>query len=244
MKPYEASLWNFGSESRLVVLTGAGVSAESGLSTFRDAGGLWEKHRVVDVCTPEALERNPSLVIGFYNERRAQLPQVQPNPAHQALARLADRLGSRMLLVTQNVDDLHERAGHPREHLLHMHGQLLQLRCTRDESHVVDWQGDQAVDSPCPICHRGTLRPNIVFFGEIPLGMERIEEALGRCTHFAYIGTSSQVYPAAGFKAFARQNGACTLCLNLEVESDSSTDLFWQGKAGTIVPEWVDSFSK
>ena len=192
----------------LVVLTGAGISAESGIATFRDGNGLWENHRVEDVATPQGYGRNPALVHRFYNARRAQLPQVQPNAGHAALAALERAWGQRghFLLVTQNVDDLHERAGSL--NLLHMHGELKQLRCTECEA-VTRWEADSHPDTPCPACTLGSrnLRPDIVWFGEIPYHMERIMEALDQADIFCAIGTSGVVYPAAGFAEMAHYNG-------------------------------------
>lgn len=222
---------------RLVVLTGAGISAESGIKTFREADGLWEEHHVEDVATPEGFARDPELVIRFYNERRRQLASVQPNAAHYALVRLEQALGDRFLLITQNVDDLHERAGSQR--LVHMHGELNKLRCRRDPEHVIQFSGAQQSADACPHCG-ALLRPHIVWFGEIPLEMERIQDALEHCTHFAYIGTSSQVYPAAGFKRLAASMNAHVTCLNLETTPDPWTHEIRQGKAGDTVPRWVD----
>ena len=180
----------------LVLLTGAGISAESGLRTFRDADGLWENHRVEEVATPEAFRRDPDLVYRFYNERRRSLGAVGPNAAHLALARLEAAWDGDFLLVTQNVDDLHDRAGSRR--LLHMHGELLKGRCLACDA-VLDWPGDMDRDSRCPRCARGSVRPHIVWFHERPLAMDRIFDALERCDCFVSIGTSGHVYPAAGF---------------------------------------------
>jgi len=199
----------------IVVLTGAGVSAESGIKTFRDNNGLWENHRVEDVCTPEAFARNPELVQQFYNARRRQLvTEAQPNPAHRALAEFEQGFPGEFTLVTQNVDDLHERAGS--RNILHMHGELLKARCSKTHQ-VVPWNTDIAADTSCPCCgQRGLLRPDIVWFGEIPLFMDKIETALSHCDLFISIGTSGQVYPAAGFVQMASAYGAHTVELNLE----------------------------
>lgn len=199
----------------IVVLTGAGVSAESGLKTFRDNNGLWENHRVEDVCTPQAFARNPELVQRFYNTRRQQLvTEAQPNAAHLALAHFERNFSGQFTLVTQNVDDLHERAGS--QNLLHMHGELRKARCTRTNN-IVAWSDAITSDTPCPCCQRtGTLRPHIVWFGEMPLYMDEIEEKLAKCDLFVSIGTSGQVYPAAGFVQVARSYGAHTVELNLE----------------------------
>jgi NAD-dependent deacetylase len=191
----------------LVVLTGAGISAESGLSTFRAAGGLWEGHRIEDVATPEGYERNPALVHDFYNQRRAQLHSVAPNEAHAALAVLERAWAGNgdFLLVTQNVDDLHERAGSRR--LLHMHGELRKLRC-EDCGEVHPHELDAGQDLVCGACGRmGVLRPDIVWFGEMPYHMDEILLALDAADVFCAIGTSGVVYPAAGFAAEARHNG-------------------------------------
>jgi len=179
----------------IVVLTGAGISAESGLRTFRDAGGLWENHRVEEVATPEAFQRDPALVQGFYNQRRAQLGSVRPNAAHEALVRLETHWPGEVLVVTQNVDDLHDRAGS--RNLIHMHGELLKVRCERC-GQVSPWVGDVTGATPCPGCGRtGSLRPHIVWFGEMPLEMPRIQEALERCGLFLAVGTSGNVYPSS-----------------------------------------------
>ncbi|MDZ4321414.1 MAG: NAD-dependent deacylase [Phenylobacterium sp.] len=229
----------------LVILTGAGISAESGVPTFRADDGLWCGHRVEDVATPEGYAADPALVQDFYNLRRRQLAQVAPNAAHRALADLAARWDGDFLLVTQNVDDLHDRAH--REippaagfQLIHMHGELLKARCTR--SHVVvDWPGDMAADEASPHHPQGRMRPHIVWFGEMPLAMERIEQALARCDLFVSIGTSGAVYPAAGLVREARARGAMTLELNLEPSQGSH--FFHQsrhGPASLLVPQWVD----
>lgn len=226
--------------TKLVVLTGAGISAESGIRTFRDSGGLWEEHRIEDVATPEGFARNPELVIQFYNERRQKLSSVEPNAAHRALARLENMLGDRFLLVTQNVDDLHERAGSKR--LIHMHGELLKLRCLRHPDHIIPFSGTQRANDVCPHCG-AAMRPHIVWFGEIPFAMDEITEALKSSTHFAYIGTSSQVYPAAGFKRVAATAGAQVACFNLDQEADPWTQEYHTGKASETVPRWVETFA-
>lgn len=202
--------------AKVVVLTGAGVSAESGLKTFRDNNGLWEDHRVEDVATPEAFLRDPDVVYRFYNQRRAQLQQdnVQPNQAHHALVTLEKALGDDFLLVTQNVDNLHERAGSKR--VLHMHGQLLSARCCETGKSRY-WESSFDAKTPCRCCIPGSrLRPDIVWFGEVPLYMEEIGSALSQATHFIAIGTSGQVYPAANFVQIASDYGATTYELNLE----------------------------
>ncbi|WP_232367576.1 Sir2 family NAD+-dependent deacetylase [Alteromonas pelagimontana] len=225
---------------RIVVLTGAGVSAESGLKTFRDNNGLWEQHRVEEVATPEAFATNPALVYRFYNARREQLqqPEIAPNAAHIALAECEKALGDNFLLVTQNVDDLHERASS--ECVIHMHGQLLSARCCQSgKSHV--WKTSFDADTHCPCCKPpARLRPNIVWFGEMPLRMEDIISALSNADIFIAIGTSGQVYPAAGFVQLAKDNGARTIELNLQ-PSDTITlfDESKQGLASEIVPAFL-----
>jgi len=223
----------------IVILTGAGVSAESGLATFRGPDGLWEGHRVEDVCTPEAFRRDPALVHDFYDARREKLGTVEPNAAHKALARLDMEWQGELLLITQNVDDLHERAGSKR--LLHMHGELAKgwcLACTQRFA----WSGPMGEGATCPSCQaRGRVRPDIVWFGEIPYEMERIDEALRRCDLFVSIGTSGAVYPAAGFVQTARYGGAHALEINLEPSLGSYMfDESRVGRAGELVPQWVD----
>lgn len=201
----------------LVVLTGSGISAESGIQTFRGGGGgLWDGYPVEDVATPEGFRRDPDLVQEFYNTRRAQLKNVKPNPAHHALAALESEWDGDFLLVTQNVDDLHERAGNQK--LIHMHGELLKACCTNTEM-VYSWEGDMTAETRCECCDApGTLRPHIVWFGEMPLQMENIYAALHRADMFLSIGTSGTVYPAAGFVQQALMNGRnChTVEINLE----------------------------
>lgn len=222
----------------IVILTGAGISAESGLATFRGPGGLWEGHRVEDVCTPQALARDPQLVHRFYDDRRAALAQVTPNAAHRALARLDAEWPGELLIVTQNVDDLHERAGARR--MLHMHGELLSALCAACGDRQL-WSGSLPPGSTCADCGAAALRPDIVFFGEMPYQMERIEAVLSRADLFVSIGTSGAVYPAAGFVQTARHYGAQTLELNLEPSAGSR---FFQetrlGAASVLVPQWVE----
>src|SRR5438105_428461 len=223
----------------IVILTGAGVSVESGLATFRRPAGLWEGHRVEDVATPEAFQRDPSLVHSFYDARRAKLGTVAPNAAHRALARLDAEWPGELLLVTQNVDDLHERAGSKR--LIHMHGELTKGWCLACDAHF-DWEGPMGEGASCPVCQaKGQVRPDIVWFGEMPYAMDRIDEALQRCDLFVSIGTSGAVYPAAGFVQTARYCGARTVEINLEPSIGShSFDESRIGKAGELVPQWVD----
>ncbi|WP_168626397.1 Sir2 family NAD+-dependent deacetylase [Cryobacterium sp. BB307] len=226
---------------RIVILTGAGVSAESGIRTFRAADGLWEEHRIEDVATPEGFARNPELVHRFYNERRRQLVSgdVHPNAAHLALARLEAEHPGDLLLITQNIDDLHERAGS--RNVLHMHGELLRMRCTRCEV-VHEISGDIRTEDRCPGCGAtGTLRPHVVWFGEMPLELDAIFDALEACDLFAAIGTSGTVYPAAGFVATAVNAGAHAVELNLEPsEVNSAFDEVRLGPATEQVPAWVD----
>jgi NAD-dependent deacetylase len=223
--------------NNVVVLTGAGISAESGLSTFRDNNGLWDNHRVEDVATPEAFDRDPELVQRFYNMRRAALKTVKPNAAHQALAAAEDQFQS-FLLVTQNVDDLHERSGS--QNILHMHGELLKKRCVQCHQ-ISAINDDLKLDAVCQHCERvGTLRPHIVWFGEMPLYMDDIMSALIGCDLFVSIGTSGTVYPAAGFVEIANQAGAHTVELNLEPSDQNSQ--FKQaihGPASVVVPRFL-----
>ena len=223
----------------ILILTGAGISAESGLATFRGPDGLWEGHRVEDVATPEAFRLNPELVHAFYDARRARLGAVQPNAAHRALAKLDSEWPGELLIVTQNVDDLHERAGAKR--LLHMHGELNKGWCISCEERSA-WEGPMGEGAECPGCGgKGKVRPDIVWFGEIPYGLDRIEEALQRCDLFASIGTSGAVYPAAGFVQTARYRGARTIEMNLEPSIGSY--FFHEsriGRAGELVPQWVE----
>jgi len=223
----------------IVILTGAGVSAESGLATFRGPDGLWEGHRVEDVCTPEAFARHPELVHAFYDARRAKLGTVEPNAAHLALARLDSEWPGELLLVTQNVDDLHERAGSKR--LLHMHGELMSGWCLSCDQRFA-WTGPMGVAAECASCGTsGMVRPDIVWFGEMPYEMQRIDDALQRCDLFVSIGTSGAVYPAAGFVQTARYCGATTLEINLEPSLGSTLfDESRIGRAGDLVPQWVE----
>ena len=226
----------------IVILTGAGISAESGIDTFRGAGGLWENHRVEDVATPEAFARDPDLVFRFYDARREAIQDKQPNPAHHALARLdaewAGRADHDLLIVTQNVDDLHERAGARR--VLHMHGEHLNAWCRSCDGRW-RWPGPLIDRPPCPGCGDRALRPDIVWFGEMPYRMDEVYAALRHADLFVSVGTSGAVYPAAGFVRDAREMGVRTLELNLEPSQGSS--LFHEtrlGAAGQIVPEWVE----
>ncbi|MGC6343072.1 Sir2 family NAD+-dependent deacetylase [Bisgaard Taxon 45] len=230
-------------QPKIVVLTGAGISAESGIRTFRATDGLWENHPVDEVATPEGFARNPKLVQHFYNERRKQLfsDQVTPNAAHFALAELEKKLGNNLLIVTQNVDNLHERAGS--KNLIHMHGELLKVRCVKS-GQVYDWQGDIHEQDKCHCCTTPqVLRPHIVWFGEMPLEMDKIQTALSECDYFISIGTSGNVYPAAGFVREAMYHGAHTIELNLEPSQvRSNFDECHYGKATALVPHYLAQF--
>lgn len=229
---------------RVVVLTGAGISAESGIRTFRASDGLWEEHRIEDVASPEGFQRNPTVVQNFYNMRRAQLrePQIQPNAAHFALAELESVLSDNFLLITQNVDNLHERAGSKR--LMHMHGELLKVRCL-NTGQVFVFDGEIHAETTCECCQKiGTLRPHIVWFDEMPLYLDEIEQAIRQCDIFLSIGTSGVVYPAAGFARLAKYAaGAKTIEINLEAaDNHSAFEIHLYGLASQLVPEWVQRF--
>jgi len=226
-----------GAEGRLTALTGAGISAESGITTFRDAGGLWESYSLEEVATPEGYAARPGLVLDFYNDRRRGLFDVEPNPAHFALARLEDALGDRFTLVTQNIDDLHERGGS--KNVLHMHGELFKARCVDCEV-VVEWKGDIATSDQCTGCG-GAMRPHIVWFGEMPFYMDiEIPRAL-RAKVFVSIGTSGTVYPAAGFVSAVKNRGGLCVEVNLEPSENAYVfDAQLAGKAGERLPKLVD----
>jgi NAD-dependent deacetylase len=221
----------------IVILTGAGISAESGLRTFRAEDGLWEDQRVEDVATPEAFRRDPALVQRFYDERRENVLAAEPNPAHRALAKLDAQWSGELLIVTQNIDDLHERAGASR--MLHMHGAALSAWCTAcDGRHK--WLGTLSDNPPCPACGQTALRPDIVWFGEMPYRMDEIFAAIAEAHLFVSIGTSGAVYPAAGFVQEAKRNGARALELNLERSQGSDWfDETRLGPASELVPAWV-----
>lgn len=222
----------------IVILTGAGISAESGIDTFRDAGGLWEQHRVEDVATPEAFARDPDLVLRFYDMRRAAIQEKQPNAAHLALAKLDAEWAGDLLIVTQNIDDLHERGGARR--VLHMHGEHLNAWCTACDVRS-PWTGPLIDRPPCPACGSRTLRPDVVWFGEMPYRMDEIYAALRDADLFVSAGTSGAVYPAAGFVRGAREMGATTLELNLEPSQGSEWfDECRHGPATQIVSAWVE----
>jgi NAD-dependent deacetylase len=222
---------------RVFVLTGAGISAESGLPTFRASDGLWAGNRIEDVCTPEAWERNPALVWEFYSGRRAAGNKAEPNPAHFALAELEARLGERFFLCTQNVDDLHERAGSVR--LVHMHGELAKSRCENGcgRAPVEDRAVYRSLDEVGRCACGGLLRPHIVFFGEIPLEMERIQEEIQKATLMVVVGTSGSVYPAANFVHWARLGGARTVYVGPEAPLNAAAFTHVvEGKAGEVLP--------
>ena len=222
----------------IVILTGAGISAESGLGTFRDEGGLWARYRIEDVATPEAFARNPALVVDFYNQRRAQAAGARANAAHDALARLEAAHPGEVVVVTQNVDGLHEQAGS--RNVLHMHGQLDRALCAACDHR---WPAplEMSPGDACPRCAAPAARPDVVWFGEMPYRMDEIEELLWRADLFVSIGTSGNVYPAAGFVQTARAAGAHTVELNLDPSDGAS--LFAEthfGPATQVVPAWVD----
>ncbi|WP_349370231.1 NAD-dependent deacylase [Salinarimonas sp.] len=225
------------------VLTGAGISAESGLGTFRDAGGIWATFDPMTLATPEAFARDPETVQAFYNARRQNLVAAEPNPAHRALARLEAGLAARggsLTLVTQNIDDLHERAGH--REVLHMHGELLKARCASCEA-VVEARADLSTADSCGTCGRtGGMRPHVVWFGEIPFHLDAIEERLMAADLFVAIGTSGAVYPAAGLVGAARQAGIATREINLEPSDNAYLfDEADYGRASEAVPRWVEA---
>jgi NAD-dependent deacetylase len=233
-------------DATIVILTGAGISAESGVATFRDSGGLWCDHKIEDVATPEGYARNPALVHQFYNMRRAKLGEVSPNAAHLALAELGQKWQGKLFIVTQNVDDLHERACTgkkmaPGYQLLHMHGELTKVRCEVSEQ-VFEHHADLGKEDICECCKRaGRLRPHIVWFGEMPIGMGTIAHMLSQCDLFMSIGTSGNVYPAAGFVHEVRMMGRAH-AVELNMEPSSGQSLFHEkiyGPATKTVPEYV-----
>ena len=228
-------------QGNIVILTGAGISKESGLDTFRDADGIWAQVKLEDVATPEAFHRDPALVHGFYNARRAELQDkaVKPNAAHLALTRLEREWRGEVTLVTQNVDDLHDRAGS--RAVIHMHGELMKARCPTCNL-VSPWPGQLSVASQCPSCRFEGLRPHIVWFGEVPLEMRRIYAALDKAAIFVSIGTSGNVYPAAGLIAYAHKQGV-KRCVELNLEPSEGSRLFDEriyGRATDVVPDWVE----
>ncbi len=234
----------------ILVLTGAGISAESGLNTFRASDGLWEGHRVEEVATPEGFEANPNLVHAFYNARRAQLRDVASNAAHHALIELANGCEGELLIVTQNVDDLHDRAMDGLEQgaqcqLIHMHGELRKARCGYC-GYIAACEDDIAQHTACESCgHSGAMRSHIVWFGEVPFEMERIYQALRECDLFLSIGTSGNVYPAAQFVMEAQHHGAHTVELNLEPSQGASYfHETYYGSASTLVPHYIKHLLK
>lgn len=225
---------------KIVILTGAGISAESGLGTFRGPGGLWKERRVEDVATPEGFARDPGMVLDFYNMRRARHREARPNAAHEALARLQRDHGGEVVIISQNVDRLHERGGSAG--VIHMHGVLDGLLCNACR-HRWDWPFERKLDlkTPCPNCGLGPTRPDVVWFGEMPYFLDEIEAHLASCDLFVAIGTSGNVYPAAGFVRMADAHGADTLELNLDPSAVSSAFARqMRGNATEIVPLWVD----
>ncbi len=229
----------------VVILTGSGISAESGIQTFRDSGGLWENHCIEDVATFDAFQRDPNFVQSFYNQRRRQLlsTDVAPNAAHYALADLGQHLKDNLLLITQNIDDLHERAGS--RNLIHMHGELLKMRCIHCQK-TFPIQRDISTQTTCPCCNQTqTLRPDIVWFGEMPYGLDEIYDAIHACDIFVAIGTSGNVYPAAGFVELAQKNS--THCIEINLEPSQTTTKFQQslyGYATKTIPLWVNDFKR
>lgn len=231
------------SKSRILVLTGAGISAESGIRTFREAGGLWEDHRVEDVASPEGFHLDPQLVWNFYRQRYRQALAVAPNPGHLALKKLEDVLGDRFWIVTQNVDGLHEAAGN--KHVIEMHGSLHRAYCTGCGK--IYQMASIDLESPLPYCSKCEmlLRPDIVWFGEIPYQLGRIDQLLQKCDIFLIVGTSGTVYPAAGFVMTAKYFGAKTVAVNLDPPLNGNhLDEFHQGKAGDILPDMIDVWMK
>ncbi|MEZ9823179.1 Sir2 family NAD+-dependent deacetylase [Shewanella sp. 10N.286.45.A1] len=226
---------------QIVILTGAGISAESGLRTFRDQDGLWEEHKIEEVATPEGYENNPELVEQFYNERWQQFHNgsIEPNAGHDALAKLEREFEGKLLVVTQNIDDLHERAGSKR--LLHMHGELSKGRCPRSRQTFLLREpfGPTHTCTCCIPAQR--LRPHVVWFGEMPIGLDRIQHALDTCDLFIAIGTSGTVYPAAGFVDTANHHGAQTVDINLmPADRHSQFQYHLQGKASEVLPKLVE----
>jgi NAD-dependent deacetylase len=228
------------SQDRLFVLTGAGISAESGLATFRGSGGLWNGHRVEEVATPEAWQEDPAIVWRFYSQRRRDALAAQPNAAHKALAKIEQRLGQNFYLCTQNVDDLHERAGSHRVH--HMHGSLFQSRCTRTNEHFTDrsFYEDRQNLPICKTCH-ATIRPHIVWFGEVPLDMDGISRELNRATTLLVVGTSGSVYPAAGFVNIANRRRIKTIYIGPEEPLNANAfDEIILSNAAEALPKLID----
>jgi len=229
--------------NNIVILSGAGISAESGLATFRSADGLWNNHRVEDVATVEAFARNPDYVHDFYNQMRPELLAAKPNAAHLAISELQKKYNANISIVTQNIDTLHEKAGN--KNVFHIHGQINQIVCLNC-GHVFETWGDVSSEDTCPHCNiRAMLKPNIVFFGENLLYMDKVEQLLNSCDLFISVGTSGVVYPAAGFVQIAKYHGANTVELNLEDTSNNYLfDRHIFGKAGTTLPTFIDELIK
>ena len=227
----------------ILVLTGAGISAESGIPVFRSEDGLWENHRVEDVATPEGFERNPQLVHDFYNQMRQSVKSKQPNAAHLALTKLQAQMEqrqSRVTIVTQNIDDLHEKA--QSHDIIHMHGELNSILCSHCGKSY-EWHEDCDGTTACKFCGHKTMRPDIVWFGEIPYHMDAIERAIMQCDLFIAIGTSGVVYPAAGFVSYCSRQGKPCLEFNLTPSANSGVFTHsYLGKAGTTLPSFVDYF--
>jgi len=230
--------------SSIVVLTGAGISAESGIKTFRDNGGLWEGHKIEEVATPEAFAQNPPLVHDFYNVRRKQLLEsATANEAHRALANFERIFDGKFLLVTQNIDNLHEQGGSSNP--IHMHGELLKARCIISDR-IFTAPEVMSTATPCPCCdQQGNMRPHIVWFGEMAISMDLIQHSLLKCDLFVAIGTSGQVYPAAGFVQLAKSVGATTIEINLEASAGSVRfDYTYHGPATKVVAAFLDRGEK
>jgi NAD-dependent deacetylase len=231
----------FSESNKIVVLTGAGISAESGLKTFRDSGGLWENYRVEDIATPEAFQRNPEMVWRFYKQRYKQLQSAKPNPAHFALKRLEDFAGDNFSLITQNVDGLHTQA--ESRNVIEMHGSFSRCFCIKCHSYYL--LSEINFDDKIPICKKcgGILRPDVVWFGELPYHLDKINRLLKEADYFIIIGTSGVVYPAAGFLQIAKYYGATTIGINREEPINFQfIDKFYQGSAGELLPKLVDEW--
>jgi NAD-dependent deacetylase len=232
----------FNELGNIFILTGAGISKESGLDTFRDQDGLWANHRIDDVATPEGFKKNPKLVQKFYNQRRNELKKVKPNAAHEALAKLESAWPGKVTLVTQNVDDLHQRAGS--KNIIHMHGRLKEVRCV-ETGKVFQWEDELEVSDKCACCDKkGNLRPNIVWFGELPADLPRIFQALDTCDYFMSIGTSGNVYPAGGFAQHVQMRNSDTQLSEFNIDDSEITHLFqnhYKGPATETVPAFVET---
>jgi len=228
------------SMKNIFVLTGAGISSESGISTFRDSNGLWENHKIEEVATPQGFKNNPELVFKFYNARRNQVRNALPNDSHFSLSKLEEKFSGKFNLITQNVDDLHERAGSKK--LIHMHGELSKARCTSTQK-IINWDGNFDQNTICPCCeNRGFMRPHIVWFNEMPLKMDIIQSYLNQCDLFISIGTSGAIYPAATFVQMAKLHKPChTIEVNVtQTEISNYFDDIRIGKASIEVPKLVE----